>query len=324
MIYIKKLKDLKKLKNFNLINFAVPIIDHLRPIKYSPNGKYDNKYFLICILDFIEKNVSWKKYKGTIEYPINGLYLNQIHNEYCKLGVYDEIERQLKNKYLNTDRESKLKFQIIDSSFVSNKQGMLKKNNYLLTNEETEKNNKIKKENLELPQNKQKKLNNFIDFNRYNGRKKYFNVSVITDSYGVPLEKSISSSKEHDSKTLIRNVNNLPNELNTLRNSKINRYKQYFLGNAGYDTKKNKQFLIDKGYKPIIRYNRKNTKDKNIIANNELIGVNKLIYKNRQMVESFFAWIKNYPVINQNYQKTITSYNGLFSLACSLIISKRI
>jgi len=323
MIQIKKLNELIKLKHFSLIDFAVPIVDFLHPIKYSPNGKYNNEYFLVCILDFIEKNVSWSKYKGTIDNPINGLYLNQIHNRFCKEGIYDEIEKQLKKKYLQTDKESKLKYQIIDSSFIPNKQGAFNKNNYLLTQREKNKNKLIKIENLELPKNEQKKENNFINFNRYNGRKKYFNISVITDSYGTPLEKSISSSKEHDSLTLIRNVNNLP-ELNTLRNSKINRYKQYFLADSGYDTKQNKLFLINKGYIPIIKYNRRKTKDKHIIKMNLLKGKLKLIYKNRVIVESFFSWIKNYPVINQNYQKTIISYNGLFSLACSLIISKRI
>jgi hypothetical protein len=112
--------------------------------------------------------------------------------------------------------------------------------------------------------------------------------------------------------------------LNTLKNSKINRYKQYFLGDPGYDTKKNKQFLVNKGYIPVIKYNKRNTRNKKIIANNELKGKKKLIYKNRRTIESFFSWVKNYPVINQNYQKTIKSYDGLFSLACSLIISKRI
>ena len=101
---------------------------------------------------------------------------------------------------------------------------------------------------MKLSKHKQKRENNFIDFNKYNGRKKYFNVSVITDSYGTPIENSISLSKNKDFKTLIENVNNISTNLNTLRNSKINRYKQYFLADSGYDTKKNKNFLIDKCY----------------------------------------------------------------------------
>ena len=137
--------------------------------------------------------------------------------------------------------------------------------------------------------------------------------------------------------------------MNKKNNSKINRYKpcpksycrrqqdlrqvrhsakaealQYLLADAAYDTDKNKKFLINKGYIPVIRYNKRNTKDKKKIKQNTMKGKYKLIYKNRRIIESFFAWIKNYPVINQNYQKTIPSYDGLFSLACSLIISKRI
>ena len=42
--------------------------------------------------------------------------------------------------------------------------------------------------------------------------------------------------------TLIKNVNNIPYNLNTLKNSKINRYKQYFLADSGYDKIKNKKF----------------------------------------------------------------------------------
>lgn len=321
---MKILKQLRKLKNFNIIDFAVPIIDLICPIKGSPNNKYDNKYFLICLINFIETNVSWNKYKGTKEYPINGKYLNQIHNKYQRMDVYEEIEKQLLNKYLKTDKECKLKNQIIDSSFIQNKQGCIKKNNYLLSDKEKYKNETIKKINKTLPKNKQLKKTNFIDFNKYNGRKKYFKIDVITDSYGVPLEHNISSSKISDSITLIKNINNIPINLNTLRNSRVNRYKQYLLADSLYDSKKNKNFLIKNGYIPIIRYNKRNTRNKDILKKNEMSKKHKQIYKRRPIIESFFAWIKNKPIINQNYQKTITSYDGLLSLACSLIISKRI
>jgi hypothetical protein len=182
----------------------------------------------------------------------------------------------------------------------------------------------LTKKELTKKKLKEKKSRNFIDFNRYNGRKKYFNISTITDLYGTPLEISVHSSKETDSKTLIKNVNNLPTNINTLKNSKNNRYKQYFLGDPGYNTEKNKQFLISKGYTPIIKYNKRNTQDEKIIKENELSDEQKLIYKKRFKVESFFSWIKNYPLINQNYQKKIESYKGLLSLMCSLFISQRI
>jgi hypothetical protein len=63
------------------------------------------------LVDFVESGTSWRKYKGIPEYPIDGRYLNHIHNKYFKLGIYDEINVQLIKKYLKTDRENKLKYQ---------------------------------------------------------------------------------------------------------------------------------------------------------------------------------------------------------------------
>lgn len=120
-------------KKFDFINFAIPIIDLLSPIKESPNRKYDNKYFLICLIDFVMNRVSWNKYTGTIHYPINGKYLNQVHNRWIRLNIYEEINKQLLNRYLKTGKEHKLKYQMIDSSFIANKGGSIKNNNFLLT-----------------------------------------------------------------------------------------------------------------------------------------------------------------------------------------------
>jgi hypothetical protein len=122
-----------------------------------------------------------------------------------------------------------------------------------------------------------------------------------------------------DSKTLIDNINKLPN-LNTLKNSKVNRYKQYFLADSGYDTEENKNFLKEKGYIPLIKYNKRNTKDKNKIKKNLFTKKHKQIYKRRLKIEPFFAWLKNKPVINQNYQKTIESYFGLVTIANLIIL----
>lgn len=320
---LKKLQKLKKLKNFDMIDFVVPLIDYLCPIKYSPNGKYDNRYFIICLIDFLESSVSWRKYKGTHDYPIKGKYLNQIHNKYSKHRVYDEINKEIIKKYLKTDRENKLKYQSLDSSYIQNKQGTIN-NDHLLTDKEKQKNVKIIEANKDLPKNQQKKTIHFIDFYRYNGRKKYFKISIICDSYGVPLQITLSSGRGHDVTTLIDNVNNLPVSLYTLRNSKVNRYKQYLLADSAYLSLKNKLFLAEKGYISLIAYNKKNTKNKEIIKENKFNKTQKKIYKNRNTVERSFSWIKNKPIININYQKKIESYTGLLKLVCSIITSKRI
>jgi len=62
-------KYIKIKGNFDFIKFATPIADLCSPIKGSPNQKYDNEYFLNCLIDFVTNSISWSKYKGTINYP---------------------------------------------------------------------------------------------------------------------------------------------------------------------------------------------------------------------------------------------------------------
>jgi len=164
----------------------------------------------------------------------------------------------------------------------------------------------------------------YIDYNRYNGRKKYHKVSILTDSIGIPLSVAMISSKQSDALSIPETINNLHINLNTLRNSKINRYKQNILGDSLYHSKKNIAYLKSLGYNPIIKYNKRNTKNKKLIKKNKFTIKEKEIYRKRIKIETTFAWIKNFPVINQNYQKKIESYNGLFLLATSILISKKI
>ena len=148
----------------------VPIVDLLSPVKYSPAGKYDNRYFLLCLMNLVLNSVSWRKYEGSPLNPIGGKYLNQIHNRYKRDGVYKAINKQILNRYLKKGKEEKLRYQIIDSSFVANKGGSVKKNNHLLSDRAKNKNKKIQEMNKKLPKNEQKRLESFIDFNRYNGK----------------------------------------------------------------------------------------------------------------------------------------------------------
>lgn len=182
----------------------------------------------------------------------------------------------------------------------------------------------IRETNKNLPKNKQIREESFIDFNKYNSRKKCFKISTITDSLGTPLSISMISAKQSDNISITETINNLPVNLNTLRNSKNNRYKQYMLADSGYSSNKNNSYLKKLGYTPIIAYNKRNCKNKSTIKKNQLKGKEKEIYKKRMRIESFFSWLKNFPIINQNYQKTIKSYSGLTLFAASIIIAKRI
>ena len=130
--------------------------------------------------------------------------------------------------------------------------------------------------------------------------------------------------KKSDCVTITETLYNIPIDLNTLKNSKINRYKQYFLADSIYHSKRNITFLKKRGYIPVIKYNKKNTKDKKIIKANKFTKKEQKIYKKRIIIESAFSWLKNFPVICQNYQKTISSYNGLLKLASIIMLEKKL
>ena len=304
-----------------LINIAVPIIDYHCPIKYSPNQKYNNKYFFICLIDFFQRHVCWRSYRGTEDFPISGKYLNSIHLKYCNNNVYEEIHKVVVKKYLSQGREKKLKIQEIDSSYVANKQGI-----HNLRDKPSDKDKEMKKK-AKYVKNPTKYENNIndkkIQFNGHNGRKKYIKISAITDSLGAALGIGIVSGIRNDVSTVEETIEKIPIELNTLKNSKHNRYKQTFLADSGYRSKKNITILENMGYTPIIAYNKRNTKNKEIIKKNSFTKKQKKIYKKRGIIESFFSWIKRFPVINQNYQKILTSYNGLLLLAASVLISNK-
>jgi hypothetical protein len=109
---IKKLFNNPMFDEKLFINFCLPIVNFLSPVHESNSLKYDNKYFLVCIIDFLKTGCYWSRYRGTISYPINGKYLNQIHNKWQKKGVFKEINKQCLEKYLKEGKEKKLKYQM--------------------------------------------------------------------------------------------------------------------------------------------------------------------------------------------------------------------
>ena len=315
------------------IDIATAILDIKHPVKYSHNGKYDNRYFITCLIDFLKNHTYWRRYKGTPDFPIKGTYLNQIHNKYSKSGVYNDIHKEFVLRYLKKNKSKKIKIQMTDTCFIQNQEGSVKSeyNNKLLPayikkqNKDIRKRNKAKKRRNRRKnkqnQEKMERENTLINFNKYNGRKKYVKVTSINNSFGCPLSPPfLVASKKSDSRVLKETIENLSIDLGTLKNSDNNRYKQYFLADSGYDTNHNKKYLKRRGYIPIIAYNKRNTKDEKIIAAKQLSKKHKEIYKKRRIIESFFSWIKKFPIINQVYQKKIVSHNGLLSLASSILV----
>ena len=116
----------KKLLNkptINLINEIVNSVYRLSPYKndfYKRNVKYSINDYVIGIIDIVKNNISWNGYSGII----NGNTLRKKHNEWVKLGVYEDVYEESLKKYMKTTKVTEeLKYQSIDSTFIEDING---------------------------------------------------------------------------------------------------------------------------------------------------------------------------------------------------------
>ena len=93
---------------------------------------------------------------------------------------------------------------------------------------------------------------------------------------------------------------------------------------AGYDSTENREYLNNKGYTDLIWFNKRNTRDVNIIKKRKLTGHKKYKYKKRHIVENYFSWIDNkIPRLVRIYDKKIENYlNMIYLASIDLIIGR--
>lgn len=243
--------------------------------------KRDEITYFREILYVITSLTYWNRYKGII----NAKVLHNKHMEYMRKGFYDELFRRIINKYVVVNGYFIYKLQSTDTSFVSNKNC------------------------CGLPRNK------------YYKSKRGIKISSINDINGIPLSLLITEGSINDSKILIETINcaQIDTKPNNYKHS--NKHKQYMLADKGYDTKELRQFLTEKGYTPIIGYNKRNIKDVNKL--NKLTVAEKKKYKKRIVVENFYSWIKQVPKLMFVFEKSMTSYKQLLLVASSIFIFNR-
>lgn len=149
-------------------------------------------------------------------------------------------------------------------------------------------------------------------------------ISGITDSRGTHLGLTVTAGNQNDVHQIKETIDSISVDLNTKRNSTHNRYKQTFLADTGYSSSDNITYLKELGYTPIIPFGIGNTQDLKLIEAKQFTKKEYEAYKGRYVIEPSFSWLKTYPVLSQNYEKTIKSYTGLLLLASSRIMFNRI
>ena len=276
-----KQKFIKLSSNSMFIDNCISLLDSICPIKKGPSTKYSNKDYFIAILDVFERFTYWSDYKGNIKWKT-------LHNKFrvlIKLNFFEIIFKNALTEYLQKNKSEKLKYQLIDSTAIINKQG--------------------------------KEL---IDFGHKGGKKRITNVSLICDSFGAPLAVHQFNGSRNDSTTIKETLNKIPINLKTEEASENNKHKRYFLADSGYCSIENRKMLNKRKYVPLIWYNKRNTKNAKILNKKKFNKTEQEIYKKRRIVESTFSWIKKFPKINCLYEKTSSSFTGLLFLASSYIL----
>lgn len=86
---------------------------------------------------------------------------------------------------------------------------------------------------------------------------------------------------------------------------KVKKYNKTLIADSGYDSSLIKQKLNDDNIKPIIKYNKRNCKNENIIEQNRFDSDTFKLYKTRFIIEKTNGSIKNIRRVQTRYDRKI-------------------
>ena len=132
------------------------------------------------------------------------------------------------------------------------------------------------------------------------GKSKGGNTSKIhlaVDSYGLPIEFTITGGQLHDSKAAKPLINMLP-------------YADYIIADKGYDSEAIREQIREKNSIPNIP-RKSNSK----VGNDD---IDWCLYKYRHLVENAFEKLKKYRAIATRYDKLKANYESMVALACMM------
>lgn len=157
-----------------------------------------------------------------------------------------------------------------------------------------------------------KKGHDVIGYNKYYNRKNGTKLSLITDLNGSVISVKHFKGNKYDSVILQDHIRSKFLIENNQRN--------IILADTGYDSRKLRETLISLDYKPIIDYNKRNTKDTTKIK--RLTKDEIKIYNKRSTIERTINRIKMNKRINLRYDSKIQNFMGFVYLALISILCK--
>ena len=272
---------------FDLINYIEKYINKYYSNKYNftyPNQKYTLIDLINAIITITKIGCSYRDYQ-VINNWINYKSLNRHMKFFSENNIFQNIYKQLLGKYFKTNKTNKLKYQLVDTTFIYNQ--------YCVKN---------------------------IGRNKFYKNKKGYKLSCLTDVNGIPISILIDSGNVYDGHFIEKHLDAMLIVTNTLKYKSHNRYKQYIMADSMYDSKKIRKLVEDNGYTPIIDYNKRNNKYiYKVLTDNE-----KIKYKKRIKIENCFSWLKKNKRIKDLYDKLQITYLGYVYLAFSIILFNRL
>lgn len=144
--------------------------------------------------------------------------------------------------------------------------------------------------------------------------KNCYKLSIIADTNGIPNSIILDSGNKSD-------INLAKENLNSIKSNTNNKsLKPYLLGDKGYDSSKLKQLYHQNGYKTIIDFNKRNTKNKKLL--HKFTKKQKKIFNKRIKVENSFALLKKYRRLQTIYDSYFSTFYSFINLGFCLLIMK--
>ena len=259
--FIMKIDIIKYIENFVNFNYPKKYNFSYRTQKYSLSTIISELFYML------KSGVSYRDYRGPIKRSTLYFHLKFFRDN----EIFQKIYISLLLIYFKKNKMGKLKYQIIDSSFIQNINGI-----------------------------------DCIGRNKYFKNKKGTKISFIIDDKKIPISIVLDKGNVNDGQFIEKHLQNMLIDTNTKKFVNNNRYKQYFLGDKGYDSQKIRNILSEKGYIPLIDYNKRNTRDPKKIK--KLNKKDKIKYKKRIKVENIFCYLKKNKRIRLREEKYCKSY----------------
>jgi hypothetical protein len=264
-----------------LVNYIISFIntsDKFFPLFNHYKQKYNIKDLFTLLFYKLQYATPYRQIKNIkiegINTVINGSTLKYFYDKLIRINFLEDFFKFINHKYVNKLGD-KIDILYIDSTLIANKLGI-----------------------------------DDISYNVQLKKHKSSKVSLVIDSFGVPIDYIVTNSKNHDASICIDHINNIVNNYPNMcdGNKKI-------IADAAYDSNKIRNALKNSNLGELIcEKNKRNTKNPILLQANNIPLYTKMLLKSRSKIEHTNNIIKKNKTINNRYEKYVKNYTGFILL----------